>query len=68
MKTRFLTRSLIVAVLLAMTALGVYAQDSYRDAVKEFLSANGASQTMKSMLLNMNQALFKHICIYIMEY
>lgn len=42
-----------------MTAVGSYAQDSYREAVKEFLSANGASQTMKSMLLNMNQALFK---------
>ena len=59
MKTRFLTKSFIVAVLVAMTAVGSYAQDSYHDAVKEFLSANGASQTMKSMLLNMNQALFK---------
>lgn len=45
--------------MVAMTAVSGYAQDSYREAVKEFLSANGASQTMRSMLLNMNQALFK---------
>ena len=45
--------------MVAMTAMSGYAQDSYREAVKEYMSANGASEMMKSLLLHMNGVLFK---------
>ncbi len=59
MKTLYNTARLVAALLMAMTAMSGYAQDSYREALKEFLSAKGASGTMKSLLLHMNDAMFK---------
>ncbi len=57
MKTRMITKGLLAVIMVAMTAVGSYAQDSYREAVKELLSVN--SDHIKSMLSRINQAYFK---------
>lgn len=50
MSTRTITFRMLVTLLVAMTAVSVSAQDSYREAVKEYLSATDAMETAKSFM------------------
>lgn len=50
MRTRVITFRMLVTLLVAMTAVSVSAQDSYREAVKEYLSATDAMETAKSFM------------------
>lgn len=50
MRTRVLLSRMLVTLLVAMTAVSVSAQDSYREAVKEYLSATDAMETAKSFM------------------
>ena len=49
---------LLIAVLVMLVAAGGYAQDSYREAVKEYLSVLGPADEMKSALYEMNETFF----------
>ncbi len=50
MRTRVITFRLLVTMLVAMAAVSVSAQDSYREAVKEYLSATDAMENAKSFM------------------
>ncbi len=50
MRTRVITFRMLVALLVAMAAVSVSAQDSYREAVKEYLSATDAIENAKSFM------------------
>lgn len=52
-KIRFL-----IALLLMLVAASSYAQDSYRDAIKDYLSVLGPADQMKTALHEMNEAFF----------
>ena len=52
-KTRFL-----IALLMVLVAASGYAQDSYREAVKDYLTAIGQFEKTKSLLADM-KTLFK---------
>ena len=49
----------MVVLLMAMTALCGYAQDSYREAVKEYLVASGQTRQVARALTQISQLLFK---------
>ena len=49
---------LLIVLLLMLVAASGYAQDSYREAVKEYLSVLGPADEMKSALYEMNKAFF----------
>ena len=49
---------LLIAVLVMLVAASGYAQDSYRKAVKEYLSVLGPADEMKSALYEMNETFF----------
>ena len=53
-KTRF-----IIAMLVMLVAASGYAQDSYREAVKQFVVANGQIDRMKSAFATLNETFFK---------
>lgn len=50
MRTRVITFRMLVTLLVAMAAVSVSAQDSYREAVKEYLSATDAMENAKSFM------------------
>jgi hypothetical protein len=50
---------LLVTVLVVLTAMAGYAQDSYREALQQYLSYFGQDGKMKSAMLEMNESLFK---------
>ena len=49
-RTRVITFRMLVTMLVAMATVGVSAQDSYREAVKEYLSATDAIENAKSFM------------------
>ena len=49
---------LLIAVLVMLVAASGYAQDSYREAVKKYLSVLGPADEMKSALYEMNETFF----------
>ena len=49
---------LLIAVLVMLVAASGYAQDSYRQAVKEYLSVLGPADEIKSALYEMNETFF----------
>lgn len=50
MRTRVITFRMLVTLLVAVAAMSVNAQDSYREAVKEYLSATGVMENVKSLM------------------
>ena len=50
---------LLIALLVMLVAASGYAQDSYREAVKQFVSANGQIDRMKSAFTTLNETFFK---------
>ena len=50
MRTRVITFRMLVTMLVAMATMSVSAQDSYREAVKEYLSAADAVENAKSFM------------------
>ena len=49
---------LLIVLLLMLVAASGYAQDSYREAVKKYLSVLGPADEMKSALYEMNETFF----------
>ena len=49
---------LLIVLLLMLVAASGYAQDSYREAVKEYVSVLGPADEMKSALYEMNETFF----------
>ena len=49
---------LLIVLLLTLVAASGYAQDSYREAVKKYLSVLGPADEMKSALYEMNETFF----------
>lgn len=60
MNTRVITSRLVATLLVAIVAISGYAQDSYREALKTFLSleVTNVNNRMKTSLLEMNKTLF----------
>lgn len=50
---------LLIALLVMLVAASSYAQDSYRETVKQFVSANGQIDRMQSAFTTMNETFFK---------
>lgn len=50
---------LLIALLVMLIAASSYAQDSYREAVKQYVSVNGQVDQMKSAFTTLNETLFK---------
>ena len=50
---------LFIALLVMLVAASSYAQDSYRETVKQFVSANGQIDRMQSAFTTMNETFFK---------
>ena len=50
---------LLVALVLMLIAASSYAQDSYRETVKQFVLANGQLDRMQSAITTMNETFFK---------
>ena len=50
---------LLITLLVMLVAASGYAQDSYREAVKQFVSANGQIDRMKSAFTTLNETFFK---------
>lgn len=50
---------LLIALLLMLVVASGYAQDSYREAVKQYIAVNGQADQMKSAFMTLNETLFK---------
>ena len=50
---------LLIALLVMLVAASSYAQDSYRETVKQFVLANGQLDRMQSAITTMNETFFK---------
>lgn len=61
MNSRVITSRLFATLLAAIVAIGGYAQDSYRDALKAYLSLSvkSVNSRMKTALMEMNETLFR---------
>ena len=50
---------LLITLLVMLVAVSSYAQDSYRETVKQYVEANGQSDKLKTLFTKLNETFFK---------
>lgn len=50
---------LLIALLVMLVAVSSYAQDSYRETVKQYVEVNGQSDKLKTLFTKLNETFFK---------